>query len=78
MELVGAPMPSQRGGLESMAELVVDEYVRAGFDEPRLLALFREPFFAMTHAVWRDKGDAWCVALVDRVCASWRKNPCRP
>lgn len=71
MQLVGCGAP---GDLEHMAEAIVDEYLRFGFDRDRLLAMFREPFFAMTHAVWRHKGDAWCEALIARVAARWTRS----
>ncbi len=74
MALVGHAMPGVPGGLELMAETVVDEYLRFGFDEERILTMFRTPFFAMTHAVWQQKGDAWCAALVERVAATYRRQ----
>ncbi len=74
MQLVGHAMPGEPGGLELMAETVVDEYLRLGFDKDRILDMFRKPFFAMTHSVWQQKGDAWCDALVERVVATYRKH----
>ncbi len=74
MEMVAHSCPAEPGDVERMAELIVDEYVRFGFDQEKLLKMFREPFFAMTHNVWREKGDDWCVALVERVCSEWRRS----
>ena len=40
MELVGMVIPGEAGQLESMAETIVEEYVRMGWDEKRLMTLF--------------------------------------
>ena len=75
MEFVGHALPGEPGGLERMAEDMIDEYVRFGFDQARILTMFRDPFFGFTHAVWRAKGDAWCAALVGEVASRWRRPP---
>jgi hypothetical protein len=74
MELVAHAVPAGPDDLDRMAEAIVDEYVRFGFDRARLLALFNDPHFAMTHAIRARRGDAWCAALVDRTLARWRRR----
>jgi hypothetical protein len=72
MELVGMVMPGEAGQLERMAETIVEEYVRMGWDEPRLLALFVHPLFMATHRIYQQKGEAYVRDLIHRTCARYR------
>ena len=71
MELVGMILPGQPGMLEAMAETFVDEYVRLGWDEERLMALFRNPFFQGTYRVYHLRGEAYVRGLIRRTIAKW-------
>ncbi len=72
MELVGMVMPGEPGQLEAMAEALVDEYARLGWDEKRILTLFVNPFFLATHRIYRQKGEAYVRELISKTCAKWR------
>jgi hypothetical protein len=74
MELVAQSVPAGADDVDQMASAIADEYARVGFDREGLLALFREPRFVLTHAVHQRRGDAWCVELVDRTLARWRRG----
>ncbi len=71
MELVGMVLPGEPGTLEAMAETFVEEYVRLGWDERRLMTLFRNPMFLATHRVYRQKGEDYVLDLIRRVRARW-------
>ncbi len=71
MELVGMVMPGEPGQLEAMAECIVEEYVRLGWDARRLMTLFVNPMFMATHRVYQQKGEAYVRELIDRMCAKW-------
>ena len=71
MELVGMVMPGEPGQLEAMAECIVEEYVRLGWDARRLLTLFVNPMFMATHRIYRQKGEAYVQELIDRMCEKW-------
>jgi hypothetical protein len=71
MGLVGMVMPGEPGQLEAMAECFVEEYVRLGWDEPRLMTLFVNPMFLATHRVYRQKGEAYVRELIRRARAKW-------
>ena len=73
MELCAHAMPLEPGGMRRMAEDIIDEYARCGFDEESIVGLFRDPFFGMTHAIWREMGDANCTTLVREVLSRWRR-----
>ncbi len=71
MALVGVVLPGEPGMLEAMAESIVEEYVRLGWDELRLFALFVNPMFMATHRIYRQKGEAYVRALIRRVQGRW-------
>jgi len=71
MELVGMVLPGEAGQLEAMAECVVEEYVRMGWDERRLMVLFVNPMFLATYRIYRQKGEAYVRNLVQKTCARY-------
>jgi hypothetical protein len=71
MELTGMVLPGEAGQLEAMAESFVEEYVRMGWDEPRLMTLFIHPMFMATHRIYRQKGEAYVRGLIRQVSARW-------
>ncbi len=72
MGLVGMVLPGEPGQIEAMAECLVEEYVRMGWDEPRLIALFRSPMFLATHRIYRQKGEEYVRALIGQTLARWK------
>ena len=72
MELTGMVLPGEPGQLEAMAECFVEEYVRMGWDEQRLMTLFRHPMFLATHRIYRQKGEGYVRELIQRTCVKWR------
>jgi hypothetical protein len=71
MQLVGMVMPGEPGMLENMAEIIVDEYVRLGWDEERLMTLFVNPMFMATHRIYRQKGESYVRDLIREIRARW-------
>jgi hypothetical protein len=71
MELTGIVIPGEPGQLEAMAESFVEEYVRMGWDEPRLMTLFIHPLFMATHRIYRQKGEAYVRDLIRKSVAKW-------
>jgi len=72
MELVGMLLPGDEATTEAMAETFVEEYVRMGWDDARLMKMFTHPFYVATHAVYRLKGEAYVRDLIARTRAKWR------
>ena len=72
MELVGMVVPGEPGQLEMMAEALVDEYARMGWDEKRLMSLFVNPFFLATHRIYHLKGADYVARLIQEACGRWR------
>lgn len=70
-ELVGMVLPGEADTLEAMAEALVEEYVRMGWHEARLMTLFVNPMFLATHRIYVQMGDAYVRELIRRVQAKW-------
>ena len=68
-ELTGVALPGDTE--EEMAQCFVEEYAMQGFTDDMILKLFREPFFAGTHAIYRHRGEKWVVDLIARVRSKW-------
>ncbi len=71
MDLVGMVLPGEPGQLEAMAECFVEEYVRMGWDEPRLMTLFVNPMFMATNRIYRQKGETYVRELIRKSQAKW-------
>lgn len=71
MSLVGMVLPGEAGQLEAMAECFIEEYIRLGWTEPRLMTLFTNPMFLATHRVYRLKGETYVRDLIGRTLARW-------
>jgi hypothetical protein len=71
LELVGMALPGEPGQLEAMAECLVEEYVRLGWTELRLMTLFTSPMFLATHRIYQQKGEAYVQELIRGTCAKW-------
>ncbi len=71
MELVGMVVPGDLQTLDAMAEALVEEYVRMGWDEVRLMPLFENPRFLATHRIYREKGEAYVRDLIREVYSRW-------
>jgi hypothetical protein len=73
LELVGVPVPVDEATFDEMARCFVEEFVRDGWSDVRLLALFRSPFYAGLHVIWRRRGERWVRDLVAETRARWRR-----
>ncbi|NUN48444.1 MAG: hypothetical protein HUU15_06410 [Candidatus Brocadiae bacterium] len=71
MQFVGMGVPAGPGADEDMVRAVVEEFMLLGFDRNRLLGLFRNSFYAGTHRIWRERGEAYVTDLLDKVLAEW-------
>ncbi len=71
MALVGVVVDPETGTTDEMARCLVEEYVRAGWDAERLLTLFRNPFYRLLHAIYRERGEDAVRALIDEVISTW-------
>ena len=71
MEMVGMVVPGDSETMDAMAEALVEEYVRMGWDEARLMPLFTNPMYLATHRIYREKGVAYVIELIHKVRNKW-------
>ena len=71
MGLIGMVLPGEPGQLEAMAECVIEEYVRLGWSEQRLMTLFVNSMFLATHRIYRLKGETYVRDLIRQTRAKW-------
>ncbi len=69
MELVGVALPNV--GADEMADCLIEEYIRVGWDDENLLRLFRDPFYRATHRIHKEKGEAHVLGLIARLREKW-------
>ncbi|MEX2547627.1 MAG: hypothetical protein WD830_07535 [Chloroflexota bacterium] len=78
LELVGVPVPVDEATFDEMASCLVEEYVRDGWSDERLAALFGSPFYAGLHVIQRRRGARWVRDLIAETRARWRRpDPAR-
>jgi hypothetical protein len=63
--LVGVALPAEADTTRDMAWVFAEEFARLGFDAPRILRLFRSPFYAGAHQALRRLGEPAVVAIVE-------------
>ncbi len=71
MALVGVAVDADADAADEMARCLVEEYLRDGWDEARLLGLFRNPFYQGLHAIYQERGEEAIRALIAEVAATW-------
>jgi hypothetical protein len=70
-ELIGVALPGDETVTREMAAAFAEEFARMGFDRARVLAVFRQPFYAGAHRAWRLLGDDAIRRIVDESVAVW-------
>ena len=69
---VAVPVADAVAAEEAIARGLVEEFVRLGFDEARVMAIFRTPFYAGAHAILLRRGEEGVRALVREARALYR------
>jgi len=62
--LVGVELPADLEATRDMAWVFAEEFARMSFDAPRILGLFRSPFYAGAHQTLRVLGEAEITAII--------------
>jgi len=69
--LVGVALPANRGSIEEMARAFAEEFAALGFEEERIVNIFRRPFYAGAHQAFRVLGEAEVRKLVRESVQVW-------
>lgn len=70
-ELVGVTAPAGPEATREMAYVFAEEFARLGCSRERILSLFRHPFYAGAHGVYRALGAGAIAQIVDECLAVW-------
>src|SRR3990167_8223541 len=64
-ELRGVVLPAtDDSSLREMTLCFVEEFLRDGWSDAQLLELFQNPFYSGPHMVWKQKGDAFVMEII--------------
>ena len=74
MELVGVLLPGGADAMREMACVFAEEFAKLGFDERRLLRLFRNPFYAGPYQAYRALGEPVIRGIVDECVRAWGRG----
>jgi len=73
LELTGVVLPApDETSLREMAACFVEEFLRDGWSDEQLRAMFRNPRYRGPYLVWRQKGDAYVDSVIQEVRQIWR------
>jgi hypothetical protein len=68
----GVEVDAEEGDVFAMARAFAEEFAASGWDEPRLLAMFRTPFYLGPHLAWQQLGEARIREVVAEALRPWR------
>lgn len=69
--LIGVGLPVDREAIREMAYAFAEEFVALGFDEHRLLEMFRRPFYAGAYQALRVLGEPEVARIVKESLGAW-------
>jgi hypothetical protein len=69
--LVGVSVPADATATYDMAVAFADEFARSGLERDRILALYRNPFYAGAHAALQALGQGAIERIVDECLGVW-------
>ncbi len=61
------------GNLDETVKIIIEEYIKLGFDESRILWLFKNPFFKYTNDIYKLKGENYIKKSIEEVKNKWLK-----
>jgi hypothetical protein len=76
MALTGVVLPAaDEHSLREMASCFIEEFLRDGWSQAQLRAMFRNPSYRGPYLVWREKGEAFVEAVLQDVLQRWPVKP---
>ena len=77
IEMVGMEIPGQsEEALRDMALCFAEEFAREGWSEEKLLAMFKNPFYAGPYLAWKQKGDEFVKSVIREAVNMWSIRRC--
>ena len=72
--LVGVVLPADQDAVREMAYVLAEEFARMGFDEGRLLRLFKNPFYAGAHQAYCVLGEDAARSIIEECVGAWGRH----
>ena len=72
--LVGVLLPAEAETVREMVYVFAEEFARMGYDEARLLRVFRNPFYAGAHRAYSVLGEQAVGEIVGECVRVWRRT----
>lgn len=69
--LVGVEIPADDEAHLDRAYVIAEEFARLGFDEGRLLELFRNPFYRSAYQAFRILGEEKVQSIIQEALQVW-------
>ena len=69
--LIGVLLPAGRESLREMAATFAEEFAALGYGRERLMALFRQPFYAGAHQAYTTLGESEIARIVEDCLRVW-------
>jgi hypothetical protein len=69
--LVGVMIPAEEDTMREMAYAFADEFMQMGYDAARLLAVFKNPFYAGARGAYQALGEEAVRKIIDECVAAW-------
>ena len=70
--LEGVAIPAGEDAVREMATVFADEFARLGYDEARLLQLFRNSFYVGPHGAYRALGEEEIRKIISEQVTIWK------
>jgi hypothetical protein len=71
--LQGVEVPAEEGDVLAMATGFAEEFAAQGWDEPRLVAMFKASFYLGPHLAYRQLGEARIREICAEAVRPWRR-----
>ena len=75
LELNGMALPSEVDTTDAMTECFVEEFLRMGYTDRQILALFRNPHYLGMNMVLQNRGEVYVKECIATVFARWGRTP---
>jgi hypothetical protein len=73
LTLTGVEVPAEEGDVLAMAKGFAEEFAAQGWDEPRLVAMFKASFYLGPHLAWRQLGEARIRGICAEAVRPWNR-----
>ncbi|OGX03135.1 MAG: hypothetical protein A3G87_07150 [Omnitrophica bacterium RIFCSPLOWO2_12_FULL_50_11] len=75
IEFIGVQLRGQsEAALRDMTLCFAEEFVREGWDEEKIFAVFRNPFYQGPYLAWKQKGDEFIRSVIGDAIRMWRPD----